>query len=63
MLSALQILRRQQQLSERTRANCISNNTLTSVSPPLLDVLNAGAGSLRARFAELQTEASCISCN
>lgn len=62
LASALQILRRQQQLSERTR-ELYQQQYLDLGSRPLLDVLNAEQEVYRARFAELQRKASCISCN
>ncbi|EHD00677.1 outer membrane efflux protein [Salmonella enterica subsp. enterica serovar Urbana str. R8-2977] len=55
LASALQILRRQQQLSERTR-ELYQQQYLDLGSRPLLDVLNAEQEVYQARFAELQTE-------
>lgn len=55
LASALQILRRQQQLSERTR-ELYQQQYLDLGSRPLLDVLNAEQEVYQARFAELQTQ-------
>ncbi|WP_179127149.1 TolC family protein, partial [Salmonella enterica] len=51
LASALQILRRQQQLSERTR-ELYQQQYLDLGSRPLLDVLNAEQEVYQARFAE-----------
>jgi len=55
LASALQILGRQQQLSERTR-ELYQQQYLDLGSRPLLDVLNAEQEVYQARFAELQTQ-------
>ena len=55
LASALQILRRQQQLSERTR-ELYQQQYLDLGSRPLLDVLNAEQEVYQARFAELQIQ-------
>ena len=55
LASALQILRRQHQLSERTR-ELYQQQYLDLGSRPLLDVLNAEQEVYQARFAELQTQ-------
>ncbi len=55
LASALQILRRQQQLSERTRELYQQQYLDPLFSRPLLD-RQCGAGSLPALLAELQTE-------
>ncbi|POT56298.1 type I secretion protein TolC [Citrobacter amalonaticus] len=55
LATALQILRRQQQLSERTR-ELYQQQYLDLGSRPLLDVLNAEQEVYQARFAELQTQ-------
>ena len=55
LATALQILRRQQRLSERTR-ELYQQQYLDLGSRPLLDVLNAEQEVYQARFAELQTQ-------
>ncbi|MWT73272.1 TolC family outer membrane protein [Escherichia coli] len=55
LASALQILRSQQQLSERTR-ELYQQQYLDLGSRPLLDVLNAEQEVYQARFAELQIQ-------
>ncbi|MBA8226140.1 TolC family outer membrane protein [Escherichia fergusonii] len=55
LASALQILRRQQQLSERTR-ELYQQQYLDLGLRPLLDVLNAEQEVYQARFAELQIQ-------
>lgn len=60
LATALQILRRQQRLSEQTR-ELYQQQYLDLGSRPLLDVLNAEQEVYQARFAELQTQTSCAS--
>ncbi|WP_330985158.1 MULTISPECIES: TolC family outer membrane protein [Enterobacterales] len=55
LASSLQILRRQQQLSERTR-ELYQQQYLDLGSRPLLDVLNAEQEVYQARFSELSTQ-------
>ncbi|HEF0099850.1 TPA: TolC family outer membrane protein [Citrobacter youngae] len=55
LATALQILRRQQRLSEQTR-ELYQQQYLDLGSRPLLDVLNAEQEVYQARFAELQTQ-------
>lgn len=55
LATALQILRRQQRLSERTR-ELYQQQYLDLGSRPLLDVLNAEQEVYQTRFAELQTQ-------
>lgn len=62
LASALQILRRQQQLSERTR-ELYQQQYLDLGSRPLLDVLNAEQEVYGRVLPNCKRKASCISCN
>ncbi len=62
LASALQILRRQQQLSERTR-ELYQQQYLDLGSRPLLDVLNAEQEVYQRVLPNCKRKASCISYN